>query len=143
MEYRQKGDYTGWRYSIPSSGTLEQDIMAKREQFWNVGEGEIVKFDGQLCFMMASSNQRLAMEYALQGGIPETVIYYYAESVIWLEEALTYRDLPRETAAAYKSNLKGRYKDISDYIENNIDGFMDKGEAQELREKAWAIYRVM
>ncbi len=143
MEYGQKGDYTGWRYSIPSSGTLEQDIMAKREQFWTVGEGEIVKFDGQLCFMMASSNQLLAMEYALQGGIPETVIFYYTESIIWLEEALTYRDLSRETAASYKNNLKGRYKDISDYIDNNLNAFTDKGEALELKEKAWAIYRAM
>lgn len=143
MEYRQKEDYTGWLYSIPSSGTLERDIMAMREQFWTVGEGEIVKFDSSLCFMMANSNQLLAMEYDLQGGIPETVIYYYTESIIWVEEALTYRDLPKETAVSYEDYIKGRYKDNSDFIENNLNGFMDQEDALELKEKAWAVYRAM
>ncbi len=140
-ECKSRNDEGGWRNHIPHSNDLESDIMNEREQFWNL---EKPIFGSTLAFLMANSNQELADEYKLQGGRPETVIFYWVESIIWTERGLSYENLSQEDKDEYYPYLKARYKDIYDFIEAHEDEPWAQEETyQEIKEKAYAIYLEM
>lgn len=140
-ECKSRNDEGGWRNHIPHSNDLENDIMNEREQFWNL---EKPIFGSTLAFLMANSNQELADEYKLQGGRPETVIFYWVESIIWTERGLSYENLSQEDKDEYYPYLKARYKDIYDFIEAHEDEPWAQEETyQEIKEKAYAIYLEM
>lgn len=140
-ECKSWNDEGGWRDHIPHSNDLENDIMNPREKFWNLEEPI---FSSTLAFLMANSNQKLADEYKLQGGRPETVIFYWVESIIWTERGLSYGNLSQEDKDEYYPYLKARYKDIYDFIEAHEDEPWAQEETyQEIKEKAYAIYLEM
>ncbi len=140
--YRTRGNYEGWKSVIPTSEELE-NIMADREILLTSSE-EDMEFDGVLCIRLANNNQLLADEYKRQGGKPETVVYYYVEAIKMTEDGLAYEDISQEYKVEYYGYLKGRYKDIADYIENNLERFgTEKEKYQLLMEKANAIYKMM
>ncbi len=144
-KYRTQENYEGWKSVIPNSNTLE-NIMDDREFLLTPAEEdtEDMEFDGVLCFRLANNNQLLADEYKRQGGKPETVVYYYVEAIKKTEDGLAYEDLPQGYKTTYYGYLKARYKDIADYIENNLDKFgAGKEKYQQLMEKANAIYKMM
>lgn len=124
--YRTQENYEGWKSVIPNSNTLE-NIMNDRE-FLLKPLDEGMEVDGVLCIRMANNHQLLADEYRLQGGKPQTVMYHYAEAIKWTEEGLAYEDLPKEYRSEYVTYLKVRYKDIADYIANNLERFGDEKE---------------
>lgn len=136
-EYKRKKHYMSWEDTVPHSNILEYDVIEPRKKFWNEG-----KYNYELAFLLANDNQLLAKEYMAQNGNPETVIAYYAKAIRWTERALSFRNLSEEDKKTFLSYLKARYKDISDYIENNMDRFEGEEERfQEIKEKAYAIYR--
>lgn len=140
-ECKSRNDEGGWQDYIPHSNDLENKIMNEREQFWNLEEPI---FSSTLAFMMANSNQLLADEYKLQGGRPETVIFYWVESITWTERGLSYGNLFQEDKDEYYPYLKARYKDIYDFIEAHEDEPWAQEETyQEIKEKAYAIYLEM
>lgn len=140
-ECKSRNDEGGWQDYIPHSNDLENKIMNEREQFWNLEEPI---FGSTLAFMMANSNQLLADEYKLQGGRPETVIFYWVESITWTERGLSYGNLFQEDKDEYYPYLKARYKDIYDFIEAHEDEPWAQEETyQEIKEKAYAIYLEM
>lgn len=105
---------------------------------------EGMEVDGVLCIRMANNHQLLADEYRLQGGKPQTVMYHYAEAIKWTEEGLAYEDLPKEYRSEYVTYLKVRYKDIADYIANNLERFGDEKEKyRQIMKKANVIYGTM
>lgn len=140
--YRTQENYEGWKSVIPNSNILE-NIMGDRKIFL-MPLDEDMEFDGVLCIRLANNNQLLADEYKLQDGKPETVVYYYVEAIKYTEEGLAYEDLPQEYKTQYFRYLKARYKDIADYIENNLERFgVGKDKYQLIMEKANAIYKMM
>ena len=141
LDYKQKDDINGWRYTVPNSNALE-NIMQERELLWKP-EQEDMEFDGSLCFRLANNNQLMADEYMHQNGKPETVIYYYAKSITWTEHGLAYRDIADKDRELYYNYLKSRYKDIYDYIKKNQRCFGEEDRFQEIGEKAYAIYLAM
>lgn len=142
-KYRTQGNYKGWKSVIPDSNTLE-DIMSTRKLLLLNPSKEDMEFDGVVYVRLANNNQLLADEYRRQGGKSETVIYYYVEAIKMTEAGLAYEDIPREYKTEYYNYLKARYKDIADYIENNLEKFgVEKETYQELKEKANAIYKTM
>lgn len=143
--YRTQENYVAWKNVIPNSNVLES-IMEDRELLLTPLDEDIedMEFDGVLCIRLANNNQLLADEYRRQGGKSETVVYYYVEAIKWTEEGLAYEDIPQEYKTEYYSYLKARYKDIADYIENNLERFgVEKEKYRQLMEKANAIYRAM
>ena len=143
--YRTQENYEAWKNVIPNSNALES-IMEDRELLLTPLDEDIedMEFDGVLCIRLANNNQLLADEYRRQGGKPETVVCYYVEAIKWTEEGLAYEDIPQEYKTEYYSYLKARYKDIADYIENNLERFgVEKEKYRQLMEKANAIYRAM
>lgn len=143
--YRTQENYEGWKNVIPNSNTLE-DIMDDRELLLTpLGEDvEDMEFDGVLYIRLANNNQLFVDEYKNQGGKPETVIYYFVETIKRTEEGLAYEDIPQEYKTEYYSYLKARYKDIADYIEKNLERFgAEKERYQEIMAKANVIYKTM
>ena len=143
--YRTQENYEGWKNVIPNSNTLE-NIMDDRELLLTPLEEDVedMEFDGVLYIRLANNNQLFADEYKSQGGKPETVIYYFVETIKRTEEGLAYEDIPQEYKTKYYSYLKARYKDIADYIERNLEKFgAEKERYQEIMAKANAIYKTM
>lgn len=144
-KYRTQENYEGWKSVIPNSNTLE-NIMDDREFLLTPSEEDMedMEFDGVVCFRLANNNQLLADEYKRQGGKSETVVYYYVEAIKKTEDGLTYEDIPQDYKTKYYSYLKARYKDIADYIANNLEEFgAGKEKYQQLMEKANTIYMMM
>lgn len=142
---RTQENYEVWKSVIPNSNTLER-IIDDREFLLTPPEEDMedMEFDGVVCIRLANNNQLLADEYKRQGGKPETVIYYYVESIKRTEDGLAYEDIPQDYKTKYYGYLKARYKDIADYIENNLEKFgAEKEKYQQLMEKANAIYKMM
>lgn len=135
-------NYEAWVNTIPHSDKLET-IMNDREWLW-MSQNEDMMFSGTVWFRLANSNQLLSKEYMLQGGAPETVIYYYVQSIIWVERGLAYEDLPEGYQDKYYNYIKARYRDIGDYIENNLERFgVEQDRYRQIEEKAYAIYKAM
>lgn len=145
INYRVQGNYEVWKSVIPNSSTLE-NIMNNRELLLTPLEEDMsdTEFDGVLCIRLANNYQLLADEYKRQGGKPETVVYYYVESIKRIEDGLAYEDIPRGYKGTYYNYLKARYKDVADYIANNLERFgAEKERYQQIMEKAYAIYEAM
>lgn len=140
--YRTQENYEGWKSVIPDSDTLT-GIMDDREKLLeSLYEG--MEVDGVLCIRMANSHQLMADEYRLQGGKPQTVVYHYVEAIKWTEEGLAYEDLPKGYRSDYVTYLKARYKDIADYIANNLERFgNEKEKYEQIMKKANVIYETM
>lgn len=135
-EYKRKKHYMSWEDTVPNSNILEHDVIEPRKKFWEEEE-----FNYELAFLLANDNQLFANEYMAQNGNPETVIAYFAKTIIWTERALSFKNLPDEMKKKYLNYLKSRYKDISDFIENNMDKFENEEDRfQEMQEKSYAIY---
>lgn len=124
------------------ANTLE-NIISDRE-FLLMSSDEDMDLDGGLCIRLANNNQSFADEYKLQGGKPQTVVFYYVETIKRTEDGLAYEDLPQGYRSKYTRYLKARYKDIADYIENNLEGFgTEREKYRQIMEKANAIYKTM
>lgn len=140
--FRTQENYEGWKNVIPNSNTLES-IMGDWE-FLLTPLDEDVKGNGVWCIRLANENQLFADEYRLQGGKPQTVVFYQVETIKWTEDGLAYEDLPKGYRSKYTRYLKARYKDIADYIENNLERFgAEKDTYRQIMEKANAIYKAM
>lgn len=140
--FKNQGKYEDWLNELPSSDDLDQ-IIEGRERLWRPQE-ENMEFDGNWCIRLANNMQLYAEEYMLQGGRPETVVYFEVQAIKWTERGLAYEDLPVDNYDKYYKYIKARYKDISDYIQNNLDGFGDEKEKyQQIKENAYAIYNAM
>lgn len=137
-ECRSRNDLEGWRNHVPHSSYLENNIMDVRGQFWNLEEPI---FGSSLAFMMGNSYQKMADEYKLQNGRPETVIYNWVKSIMWTTLGLSYENLTEKDKKEYYNYLKSRYKDIYDYIEaHKNEPWAQEGIYKEIKEKAYAIY---
>ena len=104
--YAAEGNSIKWRETLMHSSELE-DIIEMRLALWNSN-----RRNSDIAFLLANNYQEYALEYQHQERSADTVLYYYVESIIWSERALSYEQADKGKIFKY---IKGRYKDIADY----------------------------
>ncbi len=68
----------------------------------------------RLAQLLAANQQTYALEYEKISGNPETIEYYYGQSVFWLFECLKFSDVDEYTEKSIIASIKMRYRDISE-----------------------------
>lgn len=138
--YKEKRQMKEWQNTVPDASDYQKDVIDMR-----ISIIESEKADGEICFLVANDYQYLGDEYKNQDKEYEAVIYYWGQSIIYTEEALMYKDISEESRNDYYVYLKGRYKDIADYIEQVWD-WIEEGDKEmygEWRDAARKIYEEM
>ena len=72
-----------------------------------------------LATLLASNQQRYALEYSKVDGHFETIEYYYAQSIFWAFESLTFSNTNGYTIKNTLSSIKMRYLDIASTAPDN------------------------
>lgn len=69
--------------------------------------------------LLAFNHQRYALEYTAVNGCYETIEFYYAQSIFWLFESLTFEGNSEYTVKQTLSAIKMRYHDIAESAPDN------------------------
>ena len=138
--YKEKRKMEEWQDAVPSVSDYKKNVMNVRIVFIKNG-----KADGEICYLVANDSQYIGDEYKNQNREYEAVIYYWGQSIIYIEKALSFGNLSKENSEKYYGYLKARYKDIADYIEQIWD-HIEEGDKEvygKWRDAARRIYEEM
>ena len=138
--YKEKRKMEEWQNAVPNVSDYKKNVLDVRIALIENG-----KADGEICYLAANDSQYIGDEYKNQNREYEAVIYYWAQSIIYIEKALSFGNLSKENREKYYGYLKARYKDIADYIEQIWDQIEegDKEVYGKWRDAARRIYEEM
>lgn len=100
--------YEGWEKAVPDISEL-QDVIDGRQELLEKCES------GRLNFLLANDYQSYALEYQNRDeGDAGHILYYYAKSIYYAEQALRYAEYTEEEQIYIINYIGKRYKDIGD-----------------------------
>lgn len=130
QKYAKQKDQEKWKESLQHSGTL-QEIIDNRIQVWDAG-----RRTADLAFLIANNYQKLALECQNQDVDTEVVMAYYAESILWTENAIQYSLADKSKIDRYYDYVMQRYHDLRDLLSK-------KSFFSENRKQAQTMYQLL